>query len=393
MSASTSCSARAQAALAAVRRGERLPEAQVRALGEECPAEFFRIVIESLADSFDPAQAEIYEQLMRAWIPAAPRVQPAIPARVETVYVLSRVTLGSDIKITSTILDAMKRRFPAASIVLVGGRKSAELFAADARIEHLEAQYPRSGPVSRRIAFAHELRGRLDGAHSIVVDPDSRMTQLGLISVCEPDRYFHFPSRTLGEDADNLSDITAAWLKSTFGQTGRAFIAPEPVSAEGIAISLGVGDNDTKRIGGDFEARLIRLLGERGRTLWIDRGAGGEEASRVTAAVEAAGAAERVRYWEGSFAGFASIISHCDLYVGYDSGGQHAAAAARTPLISVFAGAPSERFRNRWTPGGSGNRIVIPADHMTPGAVLSSVKNALRGGAVGGTGRWPVRLQ
>ncbi len=46
------------------------------------------------------------------------------PERVETVYVLSRVTLGADIKITSVILDAMKQRFPGAAIVLVANRKS-----------------------------------------------------------------------------------------------------------------------------------------------------------------------------------------------------------------------------------------------------------------------------
>ena len=55
------------------------------------------------------------------------------------------------------------------------------------------------------------------------------------------------------------------------------------------AVSLGVGENDSKRIGGDFEAQLIRALGEKYRTIWIDRGVGGEEARRVTAAAEASG--------------------------------------------------------------------------------------------------------
>ena len=62
------------------------PPTLVRALGEEQPAEFFRVIVESLADSFDPAQAAAYEDLMRAWIPATRRrVEPAIPERVETV--------------------------------------------------------------------------------------------------------------------------------------------------------------------------------------------------------------------------------------------------------------------------------------------------------------------
>ena len=93
----------------------------------------------------------------------APRVTPEIPARVDRVYVLSRVTLGADIKITSMVLDAMKKRFPDARIVLVSNRKSAELFAADARVEHLPADYPRLARVSARVAWGRELRERIDG--------------------------------------------------------------------------------------------------------------------------------------------------------------------------------------------------------------------------------------
>ena len=377
MSASISCSD----ALAAIRRGERLPTALVQSLGEEQPAEFFRVIVESLADSFDPAQAAAYDELMRAWIPSGPQVEPDIPDRVETVYVLSRVTLGADIKITSTILDALKKRFPDARIVLVANRKSRELFAADERISHLEAVYPRSGPVSRRVEFAHRLRGQIEGGNRIVVDPDSRMTQLGVIPVCKPDRYFHFPSRT-ANSAGNLTELTQGWLKEVFGEPGQAYIAPDPVHIEGdaprAAISFGVGENDSKRVGGDFETQVIRILGEKFRTIWIDRGVGGEEAGQVTAAAEASGLAERIRFWEGSFAGFASVIAQCDFYTGYDSAGQHAAAAAGVPLISVFAGAPSQRFRQRWSRAGPGRIHVIDADSLTPDACLRRISRSVK---------------
>jgi len=132
-----------------------------------------------------------------------------------------------------------------------------------------------------------------------------------------------------------------------------------------------VGENDSKRVGEDFETRLIETLGIFYETVWVDRGVGGEEARRVTAAVEESLVGDRVRFWEGGFAGFASLISRSDLYVGYDSAGQHAAAAAGVPLISVFAGAPSERFRRRWTPSGHGNVVPIVADGKTPEAVLN----------------------
>jgi hypothetical protein len=357
LSASISCSD----ALAAILRGERLPAALVRSLGEEHPADFFRIIIESLADSFDPLQAAAYEELMRVWIPPAAKVGPAIPDRLERVYVLSRVTLGADIKITSIILDAMKRRFPEAEIVFVANRKSAELFAADSRIAHLDAQYPRTGPVSHRIEFAHSLRRQIEGANRIVIDPDSRMTQLGMIPICDPAHHFHFNSRT-ADSAPNLTELTQHWLKENFGESGEAYIAPVAVKIEGqsprAAVSLGVGDNDSKRNGFVFETELIRDLGEKFRTIWIDRGVGGEEARRVTAAAEASGQADRIHYWEGSFAGFASIIAQCDFYTGYDSAGQHAAAATGTPLVSIFKGAPSRRFLERWSPAGRGSMEV-----------------------------------
>jgi len=341
---------------------------------------FFREIVEPLADSFDPANVQVYNEIMRAWDLRPVATATTVPDSVEIVHVLSRVTLGADIKITSMVLDAMKRRFPEARIVLAGGRKSAELFAADTRIEHLEAPYPRTGPVSSRIAFGQELRGRLGGARRIVVDPDSRMTQLGLVPVCEPEHYFHFPSRSVGGPMDNLTDLTNAWLLETFGVEGNACVAPRLFTVEGdrprAAVSLGVGENESKRIGGGFEAELIRMVGGRYRTVWVDRGAGGEEARRVTAAVASSGVSDRVRFWEGSFAGFASLVGQSDFYVGYDSSGQHAAAASGGPLVSIFKGAASDVFRNRWSPKGSGRQSIVNADELTPAEVLSAVIEA-----------------
>jgi ADP-heptose:LPS heptosyltransferase len=161
----------------------------------------------------------------------------------------------------------------------------------------------------------------------------------------------------------------------TFQESGKAYVMPHHVPVEGerprAAVSLGVGENDTKRVDGEFETQIIRTLGEHFRTIWIDRGVGGEEATRVTAAARASGIADRIRFWEGSFAGFVSVISQCDLYAGYDSAGQHAAAACGIPLITIFAGAPSERFRERWAPCGPGRIHVIDASALDPAACLA----------------------
>ncbi len=383
MLASISCSERARRLLDRIRSGEEPDPAEVRSLGGGCAGEFFRIVVEALADSFDPAQAAIYEKLMRVWIPRAHRAEPQIPDPVDTVYVLSRVTLGADIKIVSPMLMAMRRRFPQARVVFVANRKSIELFENERGLDFLEADYPRGGSIEDRIEFAHRLREQLHTPNRIVIDPDSRMTQLGLIPVCEPASCFHFPSRTAGGyGSANLRDLVREWLHSNFGITGPAFLDPKRVHAAAsrpfATISLGVGENENKRLGLEFERRVIAEIARRFRTLYVDRGAGGAEAARVTEAAAACGSID-LRFWEGSFAGFASIISQSDFYFGYDSAGQHAAAASGIPLVAIFAGAPSERFRQRWSPQGPGDAHVIDAGGRSPEEVLARVLTVLPG--------------
>ena len=76
----------------------------------------------------------------------------------------------------------------------------------------------------------------------------------------------------------------------------------------------------------------------------------------MTRAAERSGAA--ATFWDGSFAGFASIISGAHLYVGYDSAGQHVAAACGVPLISIFAGFPAPRMFQRWRPTGDRCHVI-----------------------------------
>ncbi len=137
-----------------------------------------------------------------------------------------------------------------------------------------------------------------------------------------------------------------------------------------MTVSLGVGGNEGKRIGGSFERNLLRELSARAATVIVDKGAGEEEAAR---AEQAAAGLPNVRFWNGSFAAFASLIANSDLYVGYDSAGQHAAAALGVPLVSVFAGAINDRFFERWRPEGR----VIRIDGGSPESAFIRVRSAL----------------
>jgi ADP-heptose:LPS heptosyltransferase len=62
--------------------------------------------------------------------------------------------------------------------------------------------------------------------------------------------------------------------------------------------------------------------------------------------------------------------------VGYDSAGQHVAAACGVPLISVFAGFPAARMFDRWKPTGP-RSTVIRVDHPDQPDILERVRQAL----------------
>jgi ADP-heptose:LPS heptosyltransferase len=106
----------------------------------------------------------------------------------------------------------------------------------------------------------------------------------------------------------------------------------------------------------------------------IDKGAGGEEAERVQRALPRA---DNIRCWEGSFAAFASAIASSRLYIGYDSAGQHVAAACGVPLVSIFAGFPAERMLERWRPTGPGPIEVVRVDNQSPKQVLELALQAI----------------
>jgi ADP-heptose:LPS heptosyltransferase len=368
--------------------GRRWDEADLRSLIEaESPA-LFSLLAEGLSDRFEPGLSEPYAELFAEVIAAVrPEFKPADlveryrrvsrPRRCDrdpqTVYVLSRVTLGADIAIASVLLDGLKRRFPAAHIVFAAPPKSYELFSGDRRIEHLPVIYGRGASLRDRIGVLPFL----SDPESIVVDPDSRITQLGLLPVCPEENYYFLESRTYGGDGDaSLGCLARRWVSETFGvEDAAAYLAPaeRPAVATGIALSLGVGGNSAKLLPPPFESHLLRRLIELD-TVIVDAGAGGEEAERVARAVSGL----PVAIWKGSFAGFASILSRSRLYIGYDSAGQHAAAAAGVPLVTVFAGAPCDRFRNRWRPTGHAAVEVIRPDPADPQSACDQAVEAAR---------------
>jgi ADP-heptose:LPS heptosyltransferase len=362
-----------------------------RALAVNSGRALLSIVIERLGDLFDREMCDVYvrlfSQVIQRLLPDSDAAQiqkrywsirrtGTPPARVDRVYVLSRVTLGADVAVTSVILDGLKRCYPDAQILLVGPRKSYELFEADQRIRHFPAPYAQSGSLAEKLRASAALRSQL--INGVVVDPDSRLSQLGLIPVCADRDYFFFESRTFGGTSnERLPVLAARWMRDVFGVADAApYVAPLPASGEPpeITVSLGVGENASKRVNDKFEAELLRMLAETGASVLVDKGGSAEERERVERAVSVC-AAPHVRTHDGSFARFAAEIARSRMYAGYDSAGGHVASASSVPLLSIFNGFASERTLERWKPQGTILRADKP-DLLDPD-LLDEVRRAI----------------
>jgi ADP-heptose:LPS heptosyltransferase len=396
--ASTSSDALALELLHCCLEGRPWDSGNLRNLIDDDCAALFRIVMEGLGDRFERTLSETAARILAEAIEYAvpgvsasgllshyararvPRIAVGDPG---VVFVLSRVTLGADVAVTSVLLNAARKRFPGARLVFAGPRKNWELFAA-ARIEHLEIPYSRHGSLAERLGGWGPLREALNVPGAIVIDPDSRLTQLGLLPVCPEESYFFFESRSYGRDGDDpLPRLAGRWAAEVFGVEGaRAFIAPTAVpvvsSPRLACVSFGTGGNDAKRQPERFERDLLGLLLEAGYDVLVDKGGDAAEAERVERAVGGLGdrAAGRVRTWHGAFAPFAASIARAAFYAGYDSSGQHVAAACGVPLVTILAGEPCERFAARWAPSGPGPVEVVRASGLTAEDVLAGVRKA-----------------
>ncbi|MGA9773903.1 MAG: glycosyltransferase family 9 protein [Blastocatellia bacterium] len=436
-----------------------LAVSQTAEVAELATGALFTSLVERLADSFDAGAVSIYNRVFAQVIQRCRATERGraidralagfnleseedLIARAESlrhtkardlesgvrrVIVLSRVTLGADVAITSVIIERMKREFPDAEIVLVGGRKATELFGGDSRLSFKEIAYRRAGTTIERLLSWLDLldvvRGLTKGLERgefLIVDPDTRLTQLGLLPLARDEGdYLFFPSREYGNStSESLGLLTSRWLDTIFGAPymiyPRLSLARSDLEAAGslvkqlsrpvVAINFGVGENPMKRVGDEFESSLVGQLVGKGVTVILDRGAGEDETRRADAVIRHAIESSRARVaevdeerllsgdaargeiivWSGRIGLLAALISKSDLYIGYDSAGQHIAAALGIPLIDVFAGFISPRMPDRWRPTGASETRVVVVDKTETDRVLREVlahaQELLKGG-------------
>lgn len=360
----------------------------------------FRDLVEPLADAFqfelvnayvhvfarviaaglpDLTAADLVERFMRI---RRPRKFAGNPEHVENVFVLSRVTIGADIAITSRILRAAFIHFPNATIHFVGPRRNFELFEPEIGLSLVEVPYKRTGTLQERLNVYPALRDALAVKDALIIDPDSRLSQLGLLPLGEEDNYYFFESRSWWSDEDMpLGEMTERWIEQTFEVPLHMPIVAVEDRVEGfdVTISLGVGENTEKAMPWPFEPRLLQLLVDRGLRVLVDTGAGGDEAARVHRAIAEVRPSESgsVTPYYGSFKEFASEINASDLFIGYDSAGGHAACALGVPGLLLFRGFPNERFMIRWIPWGDGELEVLDTNDMPVDVALDRVQEAI----------------
>jgi hypothetical protein len=282
------------------------------------------------------------------------------------------------------------------------------LFNGDAEVDFVGVIYQRHGGLLERLDSWISLVQAIDiqtaglqSAEFLIVDPDSRFTQLGLLPLSEDDTFhYFFESRSFNKPGITcLSHLTAEWLDQIFGPgTTQAkpyvdFCAEDSSYgaeicrrlARGgarsiVTLNFGVGGNPEKKIGGSFETDLLCALLADGNTLILDKGVGKEreETDTLVAILQERGhsvvklmednAQEigdgdkilcDVIAWEGGIAKFGSMIAHSQLYIGYDSAFQHIAAALKVPVIDIFADVRGPLFAERWQPYGKGPIRVV----------------------------------
>jgi hypothetical protein len=226
--------------------------------------------------------------------------------------------------------------------------------------------------------------------------------------------YLFFPSRVYGSATDlSLGRLTDLWLGEVLGESepvtprlslraGDVALTRELSRAlrqrrrQVVTINFGVGENPHKRVGEEFERGVVTWLVRSGVVVVLDRGAGEDESRRVDALIRQDGgwrvlelneSALRglstsdpcdvdVVVWRGRVGILAALIAGSDAYIGYDSAGQHIAAALGVPCVDVFAGFSSLRMVDRWRPTGRAEvRVVVAGSGADQQQVLTAVSN------------------
>jgi ADP-heptose:LPS heptosyltransferase len=362
------------------------------------------------------------------------RADAPVPGTVRRICVLSRVTIGADILLTSVAIQRLAQRWPQAEIVLLGDGKLAPLLGGGTpggtggtlpaiRVRHLA--YSRRGGLGERLAAWLAVRAAIDDERpDLVVSPDSRLDQLGILPSADAGRHILWENTQDGP-ARSLADTCDAWFARRLGlppspgltplvaidQATRGAAAKWAKAFAGqrwLAVKLDHGGNAAKALPRDAEVRLLRAARAAGWRILLDRGFGAAELAGSDSLLADLGwtaldvddtglntpsgcpygmpvdrlapiADHGVVRFHGSIAGWAAAVSACSRAFSYDSVGHHLAAALGIPVAVAFTGHSDDAFPLAWQPRGRTEvaLVVIPTAEKAEPAQIARVEAAI----------------
>jgi hypothetical protein len=401
-------------------------------------AALFEIIVEQICDDYEYMPVEIYSRVMsqvithcrnnlagtildkqltdfgllsfddihkRAELVHSRKYFYDINKTPEKIILLSRITIGADVAILSVMIKRLMNMFPHTQIVIIGSDKLTGIFGGNAQVRIRRLNYARRGGLFERFSSWYSALDILSDEmppesedNVLLIDSDSRISQLGVLPLTHRDNYLFFNSRKCLASSKNscMAELTNYWMDAVFGKSEFCFprIWTPPsienqaakiincLRTEGcknvVAVNLGVGGNPRKRLGIDFEKKLLmEILKTPGTVVLLDKGFGEEELS-LSASLLTFLQQHGFQAVSGNFNNsspprlshgvaaldctigeIASLIALSDEYIGYDSACQHIAAAAQTPTLTIFAGTNNMEFIRRWSACGNTKCSII----------------------------------
>jgi ADP-heptose:LPS heptosyltransferase len=426
-------------------------------LNNTAASALFEIIVEELCDDYEEMPVEIYSRIMSQVITYCRNVPAgtALDKRLtdfgissfedlyhrsnfihgrqytydiekppEKIVLLSRVTIGADVAISSVIIQRLAKIFPKAEIVIIGSDKLSGIFGGNQSIRIHPLNYARRGGLFERFSSWHATSDILADEmplekeeNTLLIDPDSRISQLGVLPLTHHENYLFFNSRKCTSSAKNarMAELANRWIDTVFGVSGFCFPriwTPSSVARQAsdmtcrikaagckklITMNFGVGNNPRKRLDTEFEKKLlVEILKSPHTVVLLDRGFGKDELLRSDLLIshlqdqghqtasarlgdsEYPGISHGIVGVECSIGEIAALIAECDEFIGYDSACQHIAAAAQTPTLTIFAGSNNKSFIRRWSACGNTQCNIVHVNTLTDPRHVNTDETVLR---------------